>query len=38
MTETDFYADERTKLAVLYEITIIGEVVNSQKFTASRLG
>ncbi len=27
MTETDFYADERTQLAVLYEITIIGEVV-----------
>ncbi len=27
MTETDFYSDERTQLAVLYEITIIGEVV-----------
>ena len=27
MTETDFYADERTQLAVLYEITIMGEVV-----------
>ena len=27
MTETEFYADERTQLAVLYEITIIGEVV-----------
>ena len=27
MTETDFYSDERTQLAGLYEITIIGEVV-----------
>ncbi|NER19301.1 MAG: DUF86 domain-containing protein [Symploca sp. SIO1C2] len=27
MTEVDFYGDERTQLAVLYEITIIGEVV-----------
>ncbi|MDJ0728787.1 MAG: hypothetical protein QNJ33_02230 [Crocosphaera sp.] len=27
MTQTDFYFDERTQLAVLYEITIIGEVV-----------
>ena len=27
MTEAEFYADERTQLAVLYEITIIGEVV-----------
>jgi len=27
MTEADFYGDERTQLAVLYEITIIGEVV-----------
>lgn len=27
MTEADFYNDERTQLAVLYEITIIGEVV-----------
>lgn len=27
MNETEFYADERTQLAVLYEITIIGEVV-----------
>ncbi len=27
MTESDFYDDERTQLAVLYEITIIGEVV-----------
>ena len=29
MTETDFYSDERTQLAVLYEITIIGEVVKT---------
>lgn len=27
MTEAEFIADERTQLAVLYEITIIGEVV-----------
>ena len=27
MTEVEFIADERTHLAVLYEITIIGEVV-----------
>ncbi|MDJ1177328.1 DUF86 domain-containing protein [Roseofilum sp. BLCC_M91] len=27
MTEADFEQDERTQLAVLYEITIIGEVV-----------
>ena len=27
MSETEFYSDERTQLAVLYEITIIGEVV-----------
>ncbi|MDB9311875.1 DUF86 domain-containing protein [Spirulina sp. CS-785/01] len=27
MTESDFYGDERTQLAILYEITIIGEVV-----------
>lgn len=27
MAETDFYEDERTQLAILYEITIIGEVV-----------
>ena len=29
MTEADFEQDERTQLAVLYEITIIGEVVIS---------
>ncbi|HBR00669.1 DUF86 domain-containing protein [Roseofilum sp. Belize Diploria] len=27
MTQADFEGDERTQLAVLYEITIIGEVV-----------
>jgi uncharacterized protein with HEPN domain len=27
MTEAEFYNDERTQLAILYEITIIGEVV-----------
>lgn len=27
MTEVDFQNDERTQLAILYEITIIGEVV-----------
>lgn len=27
MTKTEFENDERTQLAVLYEITIIGEVV-----------
>ena len=36
MTETEFYADERTQLAVLYEITIIGEVVKRLS-TGSRL-
>ena len=27
MTETEFQCDERTQLAILYEITILGEVV-----------
>ncbi|NJO42554.1 MAG: DUF86 domain-containing protein [Cyanobacteria bacterium CRU_2_1] len=27
MTEAEFQNDERTQLAILYEITIIGEVV-----------
>jgi uncharacterized protein with HEPN domain len=27
MTETEFQHDERTQLAILYEITILGEVV-----------
>ncbi|XFA72832.1 DUF86 domain-containing protein [Thermosynechococcaceae cyanobacterium Okahandja] len=27
MTETEFQQDERTQLAILYEITILGEVV-----------
>ncbi len=27
MTEAEFYDNERTQLAILYEITIIGEVV-----------
>ncbi len=27
LSEAEFYQDERTQLAVLYEITILGEVI-----------
>ena len=36
MTETDFYSDERTQLAVLYEILVPLKVITASKPSASK--